>query len=175
MKNSKNLEMFTLALGIALLPPLWAVLSPYIGIKVGPVALICAGIFVASGNNINYAFKICTGYLAGLLWGIITLQSIIILPINKELAQFITLFILGGLAVIMSNTLLSRIVYLPSWLCGWAITLQVMGELSKNDWLSMTIQLAVAMIVGVLYIGIGVLKFQQHLSNIYKKNYNKSI
>lgn len=166
MNEKNNLEMWTLALGIALLPPIWAILSPLIGINVGPIALVCAGIFVASGNRVDYALKICAGYLAGLAWGIATLQSTSMLPMNKELTQFATLFILGGLAVIISSTLLKKIVYLPSWLCGWAITLEVLGDVSKNQWLTMSMQLAIAMIVGVFYIGVGVLKFQQYLFKV---------
>lgn len=35
--------------------------------------------------------------------------------------------------------------------------------MSKNQWLTMSMQLAIAMIVGVFYIGVGVLKFQQYV------------
>ena len=36
-------EVLTLALLIAIMPPIWAVFSPYFGISVGPIALIAAG------------------------------------------------------------------------------------------------------------------------------------
>lgn len=42
MKNRWNRNNLTLALCIALFPPIWAVLSPKLGIEVGAVALICA-------------------------------------------------------------------------------------------------------------------------------------
>ena len=37
-------EVLALAVGIGLLPPIWAVLSGHIGVTCGAVALICAGI-----------------------------------------------------------------------------------------------------------------------------------
>ena len=43
-KREKRIRMLTLAFGIALMPPIWAVLSPYMGISTGAVALICAGL-----------------------------------------------------------------------------------------------------------------------------------
>ena len=41
-KKEKRQRMLTLALGIALLPPIWAILAPAIGITTCAVALICA-------------------------------------------------------------------------------------------------------------------------------------
>lgn len=39
----KKAETLTLALCIALLPPIWAVAAPYLNVTTGAVALICAG------------------------------------------------------------------------------------------------------------------------------------
>ena len=50
MRQSKK-EILTLALGIALLPPLWAIFAPYIGVTTGAVALICAGLYVQTGTR----------------------------------------------------------------------------------------------------------------------------
>lgn len=50
-KKRKRVNMLTLAFGIAFMPPIWAVLSPYLGVSTGAVALICAGLYVANGNK----------------------------------------------------------------------------------------------------------------------------
>lgn len=50
MKKLKQ-EVFILAFGIALFPPIWAVLAPHIGVTTGAVALICAGLYVTNGNR----------------------------------------------------------------------------------------------------------------------------
>lgn len=55
--SDKKLNILTLAFGIALLPPIWAVLSPYAGITTGAVALICAGLYVTNGNKKENALK----------------------------------------------------------------------------------------------------------------------
>ena len=53
-KQRKTVNMLTLAFAIAFMPPIWAVLAPFIGVGTGSVALICAGI----GTLI---FHFCTG------------------------------------------------------------------------------------------------------------------
>ena len=40
--KGKYKEVLTLALLVGILPPTWAVISPYIGVHVGPIALIAA-------------------------------------------------------------------------------------------------------------------------------------
>ena len=56
-------EILTLAALIAILPPIWAVASPYLGNTVGPIALIAAGIYATNCNNFKDAHKIALGYL----------------------------------------------------------------------------------------------------------------
>lgn len=163
IEKDKLIEILTLAIGIALLPPLWAVLSPYMGISVGAVALVCAALFVANGNKVEDSVKICLGYIIGLVWGIIALDTISVINFNKDIVQFLVLFVLGGLAVILSSTVMKKIVYLPSWLCGWALSLGMLGGLPKEQWITMEIQIAISMVTGVIYIGVGVLKCQQFI------------
>ena len=64
-KNSKgkHREVLTLALLVAVLPPTWAVVSPYLGVHVGPIALITTGIYGANGNKLEDTAKISV-----LLW-----------------------------------------------------------------------------------------------------------
>ena len=61
-------ETLTLALLIAILPPIWAVASPYLGNSVGPIALIAAGIYATNGNKFEDAHKIALGYLCGVYY-----------------------------------------------------------------------------------------------------------
>ena len=92
-------ETLTLALLIAVMPPAWAVVSPYLGNSVGPVALICAGIYATNGNKF------------------------------------------------------SNIIHMPSWLTGWAIGMLTMNLDKTTPVMSLTVQIAVAMLVGVYYVG----------------------
>lgn len=161
-RKQKRINKFTLALGIALLPPIWAVVSPYFGETCGAVALICAGLFVANGNKREDAFKIAIGFLLGDLWAVLAVWIMEVMPFHPNLELYCTLFVLGGLAVLIGETL-PRFIFTPSWLCGWAIGLTIMGPLKTADINTLPIQIGVAMIAGVVYVGIGVDAFQKFL------------
>ncbi len=161
--------MLTLAFGIALLPPIWAVLAPYIGISTGAVALICAGLYVANGNKRGDALKIAVGFLCGDLWAVLAIWIMETLPFNPDVELYCTLFVLGGLAVIIGESA-PRFIFVPSWLCGWAIGLTIMGPMKISQIGTLPVQIGAAMVAGVVYVGIGVDAFQGLLiSRIMKK------
>lgn len=148
----KNKEVVTLALLIAIMPPAWAVLSPYIGVSVGPVALICAGIYATNGNKFKDAHKIALGYLAGDIWALIAFEIMAHTPINPDLTLFLTLAVFGYILVIVSSKF-ANIIHMPSWLTGWAIGMLTMNLDTSTPILSLTVQIAAAMLVGVYYVG----------------------
>lgn len=166
--SEKKLNILTLALGIAALPPIWAVLAPFAGITTGAVALICAGLYVTNGNKISDALKITLGFLGGDCWAVLAIFIMEKLTLNPNLELYGTLFILGGLAVIIGENL-SNYIFTPAWLCGWAIGLTIMGPLSIAALGTLPIQIGAAMIAGVLYVGIGVDFFQKKLIGILRR------
>lgn len=161
-------EIVSLAIGIGLLPPIWATLSPVLGIKVGGVALVTAAIFVANGNKVEDAIKISLGFAVSVLWGCIALYSINNLPWNNSVNVFLTLCLMGALAVFIASSKLKKIIYLPSWLCGWAITLGILGEFPIGSWGNVPMSILISMIVGVCYVGVGVLVFGKFITKIFK-------
>ena len=154
MVNNKK-EVLILAMGIALLPPLWAVLAPYIGISTGAVALICAGVYVTNGNKLEDGLKIMIGFWCGDLWALLALKLMNIINLNPDLELFVILAILGFLAVVIGSVL-EKIIFLPAWLCGWAIGLTIMSSMDVSNLYGIFIQIAAAMAVGVWYVGAGV-------------------
>ena len=147
-----NKEIITLAALIAVLPPAWAVISPYLGVSVGPVALICAGIYGTNGNKFEDAHKIALGYLCGDIWAAIATVIMARTPFNADLTLFCTLAVLGFLVVIISSQA-PNIVHMPSWLAGWAIGMLAMNLDTSTPLLSLTVQVGAAMLVGVYYVG----------------------
>lgn len=145
-------EIITLALLIAIMPPAWAVASPYLGNSVGPVALICAGIYATNGNKFRDAHKIALGYLAGDIWALIAFEIMAHTPINPDLTLFLTLAVFGFILVIISSKF-AEIIHMPSWLTGWAIGMLAMNLDTSTPVMSLTVQIAVAMLVGVYYVG----------------------
>ena len=148
----KNREVITLALLIAVMPPLWAVLSPYMGISVGPVALICAGIYATNGNRFEDAHKIALGYLAGDIWALIVATIMAHTPINADLTLFLCLAVFGFILVIISSRF-ANIIHMPSWLTGWAIGMLAMNLDTSTPVLSLAVQIGAAMLAGVYYVG----------------------
>lgn len=145
-------EILTLAVLIAVLPPAWAVASPYLGVSVGPIALIAAGIYGTNGNKFEDAHKIALGYLAGDIWALISALVMANSPFNADLTLFCTLAVMGFMVVVMSCSF-PHIIHMPSWLAGWAIGMLTMNLDKTTPLLSLTVQIAVAMLVGVYYVG----------------------
>lgn len=145
-------QILTLALLIAVMPPAWAVASPHLGISVGPVALICAGIYATNGNKFKDAHKIALGYLAGDIWALIAFEIMAHTPINPDLTLFLTLAVFGFILVIISSRF-ENIVHMPSWLTGWAIGMLAMNLDKTTPVLSLTVQIGASMLVGVYYVG----------------------
>lgn len=166
--NENTLNKLTLALGIALLPPIWAVLSPFMGITTGAVALICAGLYVANGNKASDALKITIGFLCGDIWAVIAIFVMEKMSFNPNAELYCTLFVMGGLAVLIGESI-PKFIFTPAWLCGWAIGLTIIGPMAIADIGTIPIQIGAAMIAGVVYVGIGVDAFQKKLVKILGK------
>ena len=145
-------EILTLALLIAVLPPAWAVASPYLGNSVGPVALIAAGIYAANGNKWEDAHRIALGYLTGDIWALAATMVMARTPLDPDVTLFAVLAVLGFMAVVISQKLPS-LFYMPSWLAGWAIGMLAMNLDRTTPLMSLTVQIGAAMLVGVYYIG----------------------
>ena len=118
----------TLAFCIALFPPIWAVIAPNINVSTGAVALICAGLYVTNGNKSSDAVKISIGFLLGDFWAVFALKIMDVMNFNADMELFITLFVLGGLAVLISACL-PKWIFTPAWLCGWAVGLTILAPI----------------------------------------------
>lgn len=153
--NEKKKEQLVLALAIGVLPPLWAAAAPYLGIKTGAVALICAGLYSTNGNRFEDGLKITAGFWLGDLWAVLSLLIMEAVNWNETLELFVTLAALGALAVAAAS-ILEQFVFLPSWLCGWAIGLSLMSFKDLLADKTLPLQIGIAMAVGVWYVGCGV-------------------
>lgn len=121
--------------------------------------MICAGLFVASGNRRQDTIKISIGFLLGDLWAYIAVRVMETQQWNPNVELYITLFVMGGLAVIIGETF-SRMIFTPSWLCGWIIGLTIIGPMKVNEIGTLPIRIGVAMLAGVIYVGVGADAFQ---------------
>lgn len=150
--NAKS-ENFSLAICVAFFPPIWAVLAHHINIETGAVALICSGLYAAGGNKRESAMKMTIGFLLGDLWAVFVLKFTSIVRWQQDIELFLILFIMGGLAVLISG-IFDKWIFTPSWLCGWAIGLTVLNKIDMEEVVSYAFQIAVSMIIGVWYVGV---------------------
>lgn len=166
--KEKWINVFTLAFTVALLPPIWAVASTYVGVTVGAVALICAGLFAVLNNDIKMALPVSIGFLCGDLWAVIAAKIMGASTLGPNITVYLTLFVLGGLAVIIGSVL-DKFIFVPAWLCGWAIGLTIMGPMDSTALGTMPFQIAAAMLAGVWYVGVVGDLFQKLLIKIFTK------
>ncbi len=169
MKHRLNVDVWTLAFSIALFPPLWAVLAPHLNVTTGAVALICAGLYATNGNKRSDAIKISVGFLLGDLWAVLALSVMEILPLPQDLELFVTLFVFGGLAVLISG-LLPKYIFCPAWLCGWAIGLTILSPVGIQEVGTLPIQIAAAMLAGIWYVGAFADLIQKKLAHFLTQN-----
>ena len=163
-----NRDEITLAICIALFPPIWAVLAPKLGVTTGAVALICAGVYAAAGNREELALPMSLAFLAGDGWAVLALKLMEALPLGESASLFVTLFFMGGVAVVIAS-LLPKLFFCPAWLCGWAIGLTILGPVAAADRGSLPVQIGAAMLAGVLYVGLAVERIRRRLAAVGRK------
>ena len=163
MSKKLNRGNLTLALCIALFPPIWAVLAPHIGIQTGAVALICAGVYSANGNREEDALRLSIGFLAGDAWAVMAIFAMDRLQLQPDVEIFLTLFVLGGLAVLISS-LIPKLFHTAAWLCGWAIGLTVMAPSGWAGLGTYPLQIGAAMLAGIWYVGVLVERIHQKIA-----------
>lgn len=166
--KEKWINNLTLAFTVAALPPIWAVLSTYMGVTVGAVALIVAGLFAVLKNDIKMALPVSLGFICGDIWAVIAVNVMARSTLGPNATVYCTLFVMGGLAVIIGSAL-EKFIFVPAWLAGWAIGLTIMGPMDASALGTMPIQIGAAMLAGVWYVGVVGDLFQKMLVKIFKK------
>ena len=159
-----NKDILILALLVGILPPIWAVLSGHVGVSVGAVSLITAGIYNADINQKEDKLSISLGLLMGDIWGFLGCSLTQILSFNIDISLFLVLFVLGIVAVVLTACF-KKYLFLPAYLGGWAISMTVLTLNITYSMISMTIQIGIAMLVGVWYVGVFLNFIASKLSN----------
>lgn len=148
------------AVGVALLPPLWAVISSNAGIKFGWVSLACAGMLLPFHKPLKVGLRQSLSFLMGCIWGLTATISLQWLPLPQSISLFIVLCIWGFFAVYLSEVAFHKVTTLSIWLGSWAIALGLFGECIPSQYGITFLKLFIAMLSGVWYIGLFNQKFQ---------------
>lgn len=158
-QKEKRNGILALAIGVAIIPALWAVLTPYIKINAGAAALVAASIFFAYGGKVKH-INAALGFMMGLASGVLAVLMILNLPFTPDINLFLTLAVVAGGSVILALTICSSFTDLSSWLGGLAITVLVIVMAMQGGmppqisaWGNIILSLAVNMLAGVYVIG----------------------
>ena len=155
-----------LALLVAVIAPLWAAVTAYLGLLTGAVALICAGLYVANGMILANALKITLGFLFGNIWGWLAFMAIppVIGVVGfPPLGIFLVLFVFAGLAVFIA-CYLDKILDLSALLSGLSIILVVLLLPGHNiPPLTLVLHVAIAMVGGIWLVGVLITELHKKL------------
>ena len=55
---------------------------------------------------------------------------------------------------VIIGSVFEKWIYVPAWLCGWAIGLTLLGNFTTAEFGTLPVQIGIAMIAGVWYVGV---------------------
>lgn len=166
MKNGQKPSRLTVrdalpaAVGVALLPPLWAVVSALAGIPFGWVSLASAGMLLPFHEPLRAGVRQSLSFFMGCIWGLTATIAMSALPLPQMSALFLVLCVWGFAAVLLSEVAFRQKTVLAIWLGSWAIALGTFGEITPANYAAVFGKLLLAMLCGVWYIGLLNQKFQ---------------
>lgn len=165
----KEKEILTLALSVGIMVPIWGTFHSMIGIGMTWPAFASAALFFAANCKIKDSINISFGHAIGVMWGIIFL-NIVNAPqlsqYNNQVILFVTLCVLGILAVFVTNIGFKLLSHLPSLFSGWAITVGGLGNITLTNWGSTPLDILLSIMAGIFIVGLGILKVQSCLLKI---------
>ncbi|MGE5372975.1 MAG: NAD(P)H-dependent oxidoreductase [Solirubrobacterales bacterium] len=169
--GNKSKTVLLLACSVAIFVPIWGTFHGLLGIKTAWAAFASAALFFAAGHELKSAPKVAAGHLLGLVWGI-TMLTVLSLPqtqhFNPIAAAFATLLGLGVLAVIVTHLGADLLSHLPSLFSGWAVAVGALGPVPPSAWGRLPLDVLLALLVGVLVLGIGISQLHLLFMRLFK-------
>ncbi|MCP4023391.1 MAG: DUF1097 domain-containing protein [Desulfobacteraceae bacterium] len=154
-------ETVLLAISVCILVTIWGTFHAKIGITLAWPAFVSAALFFAMGHHSKDAFKVITGHVAGIGWGILFFNLIAALAardLNALLIPVITLSVLSTSAVILTHLGLDILSHLPSLFSGWAVTVGTLSGVSLADekFNIIALDTLASIILGIVFLGMGI-------------------
>ena len=170
MKKSNIIKMLLLALSVSIFVPIWGTFHSYIEINSAWVAFVSAAVFFAAGHNIREAVKVSLSHILGMFWGLAVLYIVdaSLLNVNAILYMFMILAIFGFGSVVITNIGIRLISHTPSLFAGWAVAFAVFGGMPISEWKDSCLDVGAALVIGVLFVGVGISQFQMFLMKVLK-------
>lgn len=165
-KKVKVKETLALLLSVGIIVPIWGTFHSLIGIEITWPAFASSALFFAANCKVKDSMNIAFGHAVGVMWGIMFL-SILNFPkfaqYDSQVVLFITLCILGMLAVFVTNIGFKLLSHLPSLFSGWAIAVGGLGSIPLVNWGNQPLDIFLSTAAGVFIIGGGISSIQSYL------------
>jgi len=141
-----------MVIGISIIPAIWAVIANHIGVTIAAVSMISACPYVLAGKNAKDACSMTLGLLLGIVWARLTFILMGALTFNPDLVTFLVLVFMVAILIVI-DSFIPKYVDCIAWLCGFAIAITVLGPCTPDVINTMSLHLALAMVVGIWCVG----------------------
>jgi len=172
MTKRNTLKILFLALSVGIFVPIWGTFHNQIGVERGWIAFVSAAIFFAAGHKLKDIGNVIMTHLVGIIWGVASLMllnSSTVKDGNTVLMSFLILSGFGVSSVLVTNIGIKFISHTPSLFSGWAIAFAILGGTINTDkWSVICIDAAIAIVIGVIFIGVGISQLQHLLIKLFK-------
>ena len=82
--------------------------------------------------------------------------------------MFIVLAIFGFASVVITNIGISLVSHTPSLFAGWAVAFAVFGGIPISEWKGSCLDVGLALVIGVWFVGVGISQLQMLLIKVLK-------
>jgi len=172
MTRHNAMKTLFLSLSVGIFVPIWGTFHNLIGVERGWIAFVSAAIFFAAGHKLKDVLNVVFTHLIGIIWGVLSLMALnshVVKDGNTVLLSFLILSAFGILSVLITNIGVKFISHTPSLFSGWAIAFAILGGTTNTEeWKPICKDASIAIIIGVIFIGVGISQFQNLLLKIFK-------
>lgn len=147
-------ETWALVIPISILPAIWCVAAMLTGVGPAAAAMISATLYVILVKSVADALKMSLSFVLGVVEAVISIMIVGALSaaIPMIAALPLTMIVMVALVIII-QTFIVKWTDLFSMLCGFAVSMTVLTMVDPSAMMGMAVQLAVAMLVGIWWIG----------------------
>ncbi len=170
MKKTNIIKVILLAVSVAVIVPLWGTFHSYATVERAWVAFISAAVFFAAGHKLKDIVNVALSHILGMFWGmgVLYVMQQNLIDVNAVVYSLIVLAVFGFFSVIVTSLNIKIISHTPSLFAGWAVAFAAFGGTEIADWKDISIDVGLALVIGVVVVGTGISQLHLLLMKLFK-------
>ncbi|WP_019679526.1 NAD(P)H-dependent oxidoreductase [Ruminococcus flavefaciens] len=170
MKKTNIIKVILLAVSVAVIVPLWGTFHSYATVERAWVAFISAAVFFAAGHKLKDIVNVALSHILGMFWGmgVLYVMQQHLIDVNAVVYSLIVLAVFGFFSVIVTSLNIKIISHTPSLFAGWAVAFAAFGGAELSEWKDISIDVGLALVIGVVVIGTGISQLHLLLMKLLK-------